>query len=183
MGDCFRLNDGACGSSFPVPLRCRATTRNPCAGGLHSYKPRTQESTCGMRSRQKFAEALRFFVPAATQALRRCHAGDVQSAASAARARVSQGVFGSWCSGARRSDGFLCNGQRHRRVLIAIARRCENLSICFVVTIRRRNSLNSYVWTCARRRPSAQFRPRCCGARRCCASNRRAARDRSRAGY
>lgn len=61
---------------------------------------------------------------------------------------------------AHRSDGFLWNGQSHPHVLIAIERRCETLSICFVVTIRRRTSLNSYV--CPARdgaRPESFVRP------------------------
>lgn len=159
MGDCFRLNDGARGSSLPVPLRCRATTRNPCAGGLHSYKPRTQESTGGMRRRQKFAEALRFFVPAATHALRTCHATDVQ-ALRAATACVAPSRFAKWHSRARGSNGSLRNDQKHPHALIAIERRCENLSICFVVTIRRRTSLNSYAWHASDgARPPSSARP------------------------
>lgn len=94
-----------------------------------------------MRNKKKFAEALRFFVPTATHALRSCHARDVQG--SCERVPLTMSLAAGAAGWAEL--GCLRKGQRHPRVLMAIACCWENLSICFVVTSCRRISLNSYV--------------------------------------
>jgi hypothetical protein len=76
-----------------------ASARNPCRRGLHSYKPPAQESTCGMRNNEKFAEALRFFIQGATHALRSCHTSEAFGFCEPRAAGLTASLHAIGCAG------------------------------------------------------------------------------------